>query len=79
MKRIVKLTQDPYLSGTSEWKASGYLTTENPDEETGPTTTVSWFNSEVFTDEESQPDWSKPAACWHYKLGDVDDFSVAVD
>ncbi len=74
--RKVRLVQDPYLSDNSDWVAAGYLDTEDPDDETGPTCKVSWRSLAVFKDEESEPDWSTPSHCWHYKIGDIYDFEV---
>jgi len=76
MKYQVRLTQNPYLSDNSDFVAAGYLSTEVPEDETGPTCKVSWRSIGVFSDELSEPDWSKPDHCWHYRIGDIDDFEV---
>lgn len=76
MKYKVKLVQDPYLSDNSDWVAAGYLSTEDPEDETGPTCKVYWTSSNVFKDELSEPDWGKPSRLWHYRLGDIYEFEV---
>ena len=76
MKRKVRPTQDPYLSDNSDWVAAGYLSTEDPEDETGPTCKVSWRSINVFENEDSEPDWSKPDHCWHFRIGDIHEFEV---
>ena len=66
---IVILTQAPYLDGTNEapcFRAAGYLDSENPDDETGPTVTARWYGG----DEESI-DWDAPDSILHYRIGDI--------
>lgn len=72
--RHVRLIQDAYndnaSDGTAAWFAAGYLSTENEEEETGPTVKVCWAS--LGADEsENDADWDHPASIMHYSLGEL--------
>lgn len=70
----VILTQDAYLGDGGNYYASGYLSSENQDDETGPTVKVTWAaveGAEEMDDESDRCDWDKPCSIWHYRLGDI--------
>ena len=71
--RHVRLTQQAYndnYNGSAAWFAAGYLSTENADEETGPTVEVRWAS--LGADEaEDDADWGSPDAIVHYSLGEL--------
>ena len=75
----IVLTQDAYLGDHGDYHASGYLASENEDEETGPTVKVTWAaleGAEEMDDESSRCDWSKPESIVHYRLGDITEMST---
>ena len=72
--RVINLSQDAYCDNDSDgdaaWFASGYLSTEDPDDETGPTVNVCWMS--LGADEpEDDADWSRPISVTHYRLGNL--------
>jgi hypothetical protein len=72
----VKLTQLPYIDGSAEspcFRAAGYLSTDDQDEETGPTVTVRWYG-----DDQDAIAWDKPDAVEHYSLGDITEATAAI-
>lgn len=81
-KYEVILAQDPYLGDNGDYRASGYLASENEDNETGPTVNVTWSaleGTEDMDDESSRCDWKKPESIVHYRLGDITKKSVVRD
>jgi hypothetical protein len=70
----VVLTQDAYLTngadGSAVYEAAGYLSSENPDDETGPTTKVIW-DSLGAEESEDDADWDSPSGVSHYARGDI--------
>lgn len=71
----VKLIQQPYRD-TAGYVAAGYLCSETPDDETGPTVTVTWAiieGNEALDDESSACDWGSPLSVNHYRYGDITD------
>lgn len=73
---VVHLCQQAYMDGTNEnpiYRASGYLASENPDDETGPTVTVTWACENYEAEnEEDCCDWDNPESIVHYSLGEFD-------
>lgn len=71
--RSVRLIQQAYndnLDGAPAWFASGYLSSENPEDETGPTVKVTWAS--LGEDEaENDADWANPDSIKHYSLGEL--------
>ena len=72
--RQVRLIQDAYndnaFDGTAAWFASGYLSTEDEANETGPTVKVRWAS--LGADEsENDADWDNPDSITHYSLGEL--------
>lgn len=73
-KYEVVLTQDVYLGDNGDYCASGYLTTEKQDNETGPTVRVTWSafdGAEEMDDESSRCDWANPVSIEHFRIGDI--------
>ena len=71
--RVVRLIQDAYSSNygnEAAWFASGYLTTENPDDETGPTVKVRWASLGA-EEAEDDANWYEPESVMHYALGEL--------
>jgi len=72
--RHVRLIQDAYndnaSDGSAAWFAAGYLSTENEDDETGPTVKVCWA-ALGSDDAESDADWDSPESITHYSLGEL--------
>jgi hypothetical protein len=66
---FVRLTQQAYANDQG-WEASGYLSTENEEEETGPTVRVSW-DSLGAEESEDDADWDNPSSIYHYNRGDL--------
>lgn len=69
----VRLTQQAYNdnhNGSPAWFASGYLSTESAEDETGPTVKVRW-DSLGADEPEDDADWDSPAAITHYSLGEL--------
>jgi hypothetical protein len=70
--RFVQLIQQAYNAnasdGSAAWFAAGYLSTETPENETGPTVKVCWTSLGA---DESVDDaaWSNPDSITHYSLG----------
>lgn len=52
------------------WFARGYLSTENADDETGPTVEVRWESLDS-DDAETDADWDTPVAVTHYSRGEL--------
>lgn len=73
--KIVNLCQQAYMDGTNEnpyYRAAGYLASENPEDETGPTVSVTWDCTNYDAEEESDCcDWDAPESIVHYALGDL--------
>lgn len=73
--RFVRLTQQAYADnnshGEAAWFASGYLSTDIEDDETGPTVKVQW---ESLGNENAEDDanWDAPVSATHYAIGDLD-------
>ena len=72
--RVVHLIQQAYndnaSDGSAAWFASGYLSTETPEDETGPTVKVCWAS--LGADEaEDDADWANPDSVTHYSLGEL--------
>lgn len=71
--RVVRLNRAPYLSGSPEeptWTATGYLVSEDPGQETGPTVCVCW-ESLGSEEGEDDADWEAPYSVYHYALGQL--------
>jgi hypothetical protein len=72
--RFVRLTQQAYVDNDAEgkavWFARGHLSTENMDEETGPTVTVIW-DSLGADEAEDDANWDEPRSINHYALGEL--------
>lgn len=70
----VRLVQQAYSDntgdGTAAWFASGYLSTENADDETGPTVKVMWA-SKGAEESEDDADWDSPESVIHYARGEL--------
>ena len=69
--RAVRLVQQAYNdnhNGEPAWFASGYLSTETPADETGPTVKVRWASLGAESDEDDA-DWENPEAITHDRLG----------
>lgn len=70
----VRLIQNAYndnaSDGTAAWFASGYLSTEDEDDETGPTVTVMW-DSLGADDAENDADLDHPISIAHYSRGEL--------
>lgn len=56
--------------GKPVWIASGYLSTETPTEETGPTVVVTWASLGAI-ESEDDADWSTPVSVQHYSRGEL--------
>jgi hypothetical protein len=72
--RSVRLIQQAYKEndgyGSDAWFAYGYLSTETPEDETGPTVEVCWES--LGEDEaENDADWANPDSITHYSLGEL--------
>ena len=70
----VRLIQQAYSDNASDgspaWFAAGYLSTEDADDETGPTVKVCWAS--LGNDEaEDDADWDHPASITHYSAGEL--------
>lgn len=72
---FVRLTQSAYsgtdCNGDAAWFAAGYLSTETPDEESGPTVMVCW-ESLGADGAENDARWDEPASIAHYAFGYLD-------
>lgn len=72
--RCVVLAQQAYhdnaADGSAAWFASGYLGTEDAEDETGPTVKVRW-DSIGAEEAEDDADWGSPADITHYSEGDL--------
>lgn len=72
--REVVLSQDAYNDnapdGSAAWFANGYLSTENPADETGPTVCVMWASLGA-EESEDDADWDNPVSVKHYALGEL--------
>lgn len=71
--RFVRLIQQAYndnYGSEPAWFASGYLSTEDADEESGPTVKVRWES--LGADEaDDDADWDNPMSIEHYSLGEL--------
>lgn len=71
----IRLVQDAYLdngsSGEAVYKAAGYLSTENEDDETGPTVMVFWDTEGTAEDSADDADWDNPSSATHYSVGQL--------
>lgn len=71
----VELNQEAYLCGTKEnpvYRASAYLGSENPEDETGSTVTVTWEVINMDAEDESDCcDWDSPISINHYSRGEL--------
>jgi len=59
---------DAYLADDGSYRADGYLLSEDPDDETGPTTRVFWEcrnKGEPYSDPDC--DWQRPCSVSHYR------------
>jgi hypothetical protein len=70
----VRLIQQAYSdndsNGDAAWFANGYLSTEDAEDETGPTVKVTWTS--LGNDEaEDDADWSAPKSAVHYSRGEL--------
>lgn len=72
--RTVNLIQqawnDNNAQGKAAWFADGYLSDENPDDETGPTVRVEWA-SKGAEEAEDDADWDCPVSIKHYAHGEL--------
>lgn len=70
----VLLMEDPHCdnnaAGNAAWFAAGYLSTETPDDETGPTVKVEWASLGAETPDDDA-DWSAPVSVRHYSRGEL--------
>jgi hypothetical protein len=70
----VVLAQEPCIHtnnvGDAVWIASGYLSTETPAEETGPTVMVTWASLGA-TESEDDANWDAPVSVQHYSRGEL--------
>ena len=75
---FVRLIQDAYLdndiNGDAAYFASGYLLSEDEDDETGPTVKVIWEIYEGFDgdDESGACDWDSPVVVRHFSRGELE-------
>ena len=68
--RLIQQAYNDNKSGRAGFYASGYLSTEDEDDETGPTVQVFWAS--LGNDEaEDDADWDNPESITHYQLGEL--------
>lgn len=71
---VVNLTQHAYndndSNGHPAWFASGYLSTDIIDEQTGPTVKVCW-ESLGASESDEDADWDNPSSIMHYSRGEL--------
>lgn len=69
--RLIQQAYNDNYDGQPAWFASGYLSTEDADDETGPTVKVRW-DSLGAEEAEDDADWGSPVSINHYSRGDLD-------
>ena len=68
--RLIQQAYNDNKSGNAGWFAAGYLSTEDEDDETGPTVQVFWAS--LGNDEaEDDANWANPDSITHYRLGEL--------
>lgn len=68
--RLIQQAYNDNYHGEPAWFASGYLSTEDADDETGPTVKVRW-GSLGSEEAEDDADWDNPESITHYERGEL--------